>query len=166
MTWIPEFKPGIKFGFEWSTVPLSSQFWLTFGGKDPLLVALCMGWMYPLFPETKPLSAIAETTILSWPFPPTGNSGNPRHGSRWFWNNPAFLGSGNAILAPVLSRPIRFGMDDENGQNGYANWGQPGYWIEFLLRKSPRKKWWKTGGWKWTASENGINRAWPIPKWK
>jgi hypothetical protein len=109
MTEYPEFKPGDKVRVRMINGSASSQFWLTFGGKDPLLVAADGLDVSPIS-RNKTFIAIAETYDFIVTVPPTGKVEIRAMAQDGSGTTSAFLGSGNSILAPVLSRPDKIGM--------------------------------------------------------
>jgi CopA family copper-resistance protein len=105
----PEFKPGDKVRVRMINGSGSSQFWLTFGGEDPLLVSADGLNVLPIS-RNKTFIAIAETYDFIVTIPPAGKVEIRAMAQDGSGTTSAFLGSGNAILAPVVSRPDKIGM--------------------------------------------------------
>ncbi len=105
----PEFKPGDKVRLRIINAAASSQFWLTFGGEAPLLVAADGLDVVPVA-HNKTFIAIAETYDFIVTIPRNGKlevRATVQDGSG---QTSAFLGSGKVIPAPDVPRPDKIGM--------------------------------------------------------
>ena len=78
----PEFKPGERVRLRFINASASSQFWLTFGGEDPLLVAADGLDVVPV-KHNKTFIAIAETYDFIVTIPAKWKAGNPGIGAGW-----------------------------------------------------------------------------------
>jgi hypothetical protein len=87
----------------------SSQFWLTFGGEDPLLVS-ADGLNVEPVSRNKTFIAIAETYDFIVTIPPAGKVEIRAMAQDGSGTTSAFLGSGNALLAPEVLSPDKIGM--------------------------------------------------------
>ncbi|WP_425638630.1 multicopper oxidase domain-containing protein [Algoriphagus yeomjeoni] len=105
----PEFKPGEKVRVRIINGSGSSQFWLTFGDEDPLLVS-ADGLNIEPISRNKTFIAIAETYDFIVTIPPAGKVEIRAMAQDGSGTTSAYLGSGNAILAEVLPRPDKIGM--------------------------------------------------------
>jgi len=105
----PEFKPGDKVRIRMINGSTSSQFWLTFGGEDPLLVS-ADGLNVEPVSRNKTFIAIAETYDFIVTIPPAGKVEIRAMAQDGSGTTSAFLGSGNALLAPEVLRPDKIGM--------------------------------------------------------
>jgi hypothetical protein len=105
----PEFKPGDKVRIRMINGSTSSQFWLTFGGEDPLLVS-ADGLNVEPVSRNKTFIAIAETYDFIVTIPPAGKVEIRAMAQDGSGTTSAFLGSGKALLAPEVPRPDKIGM--------------------------------------------------------
>jgi hypothetical protein len=105
----PEFKPGDKVRIRMINGSTSSQFWLTFGGEDPLLVSADGLNVEPIV-RNKTFIAIAETYDFIVTIPPAGKMEIRAMAQDGSGTTSAFLGSGKALLAPEVPRPDKIGM--------------------------------------------------------
>jgi hypothetical protein len=105
----PEFKPGDKVRIRMINGSTSSQFWLTFGGEDPLLVS-ADGLNVEPVSRNKTFIAIAETYDFIVTIPPAGKVEIRAMAQDGSGTTSAFLGSGNALLAPEVLSPDKIGM--------------------------------------------------------
>ncbi len=138
----PQFKPGEKVRLRIINGSASSQFWLTFGGEDPLLVSADGLDVVPI-KRNKTFIAIAETYdfIVTTP---TGKKIELRamaqDGSGF---TTVLLGQGELLKAPIVPKPDQIGMmkqmakmkmrmgapalkfkpKDEDAHKMKANWG-------------------------------------------
>lgn len=138
----PNFKPGEKIRLRVINAAASSQFWLTFGGSDPLLIASDGIDVEPVV-HNKTFIAIAETYDFIVEIPANGKvefRATVQDGSG---QTSAFLGKGNILPAPDVERPDKIAMmlkmatmkmrmgapasklnpDEENPEKMKANWG-------------------------------------------
>jgi len=105
----PEFKPGDNVRVRFINGSASSQFWLTFGGKDPLLVSADGLDVEPII-HNKTFIAIAETYDFIVTIPASGKieiRATVQDGSG---QTSAFLGNGDILNAPDVPRPDKIGM--------------------------------------------------------
>ncbi len=104
-----QFKPGEKVRLRIINAAASSQFWLTFGGEDPPLVAADGLDVVPVR-RNKTFIAIAETVRFHRHHSSQRESGDPGHGAgrlRAFVHLP---GQGEIVAAPVVPRPNQYAM--------------------------------------------------------
>ena len=109
MTEYPEFKPGEKVRVRFINGAASSQFWLTFGGNDPLLVAADGLDVEPI-EHNKTFIAIAETYDFIVTIPDSGKieiRATVQDGSG---QTSTYLGTGEVLAAPDVMRPDKIGM--------------------------------------------------------
>ncbi len=104
----PGFQPGEKVRVRFVNAGAASYFWLTFGGKDPLLVSADGKDVVPL-KKNKTLIAIAETYDFIVTIPENGKleirataQDNSGYAS-------AYLGTGEVLMAPVIPEPDLIG---------------------------------------------------------
>lgn len=105
----PDFKPGERVRLRIVNGSASSQFWLTFGGEDPLLVAADGLNVVPVV-HNKTFIAIAETYDFIVTIPASGKlevRASVQDGSG---KTSAFLGQGAIVPAPDVPRPDKIGM--------------------------------------------------------
>lgn len=138
----PQFEPGDKVRLRIINAAASSQFWMTFGGEAPLLVAADGLNVVPV-KRNKTFIAIAETYDFVVTIPEKGKiefRATAQDGSGY---SSAYLGKGEAIPAPEVPRPDKIGMmmemakmdmrmgapamkfrpDEENPHELMRNWG-------------------------------------------
>ena len=104
-----EFKPGEKVRVRFINGAASSQFWLTFGGNDPLLVAADGLDVEPI-EHNKTFIAIAETYDFIVTIPDSGKieiRATVQDGSG---QTSTYLGNGEVLAAPDVMRPDKIGM--------------------------------------------------------
>jgi CopA family copper-resistance protein len=105
----PDLKPGEKVRVRLINGAASSQFWVTFGGNDPLLVAADGLDVEPIS-HNKTFIAIAETYDFIVTIPQSGKVEIRAMAQDGSGTTSAFLGNGIPILAQVLPRPDKIGM--------------------------------------------------------
>jgi len=138
----PEYQPGEKVRLRIINASASSQYWLTFGGEDPMLVAADGIRVVPV-EHNKTFIAIAETYDFIVTIPDEGQievRASVQDGSGI---TSAFLGFGDTLSAPDVPRPDKIGMmmemakmdmrmgtpamkfnpSEENPYKMRANWG-------------------------------------------
>ncbi|MBD3627738.1 multicopper oxidase domain-containing protein [Cyclobacterium sp.] len=111
----PQFEPGDKVRLRIINGAASSQFWMTFGGEDPLLVAADGLNVVPVR-HNKTFIGIAETYDFIVTIPQTGKiefKATAQDGSGY---TSAFLGKGEVIGAPEVQRPDKIGMMKQMAQ--------------------------------------------------
>ncbi len=111
----PRFEPGDKVRLRIINGAASSQFWMTFGGEDPLLVA-ADGLNVEPVNQNKTFIAIAETYDFIVTIPEEGKiefRATAQDGSGY---SLAYLGSGAIIPAPEVQRPDKIGMMQQMAQ--------------------------------------------------
>lgn len=141
----PEFQPGEKVRLRIINASASSQYWLTFGGEDPMLVAADGARVVPVT-HNKTFIGIAETYDFIVTIPEKGQievRGSVQDGSG---QASAFLGIGETHSAPDVPRPdkiammkqrakmdmrmgapaMKFNPSDEDSYEMRANWGMQG----------------------------------------
>lgn len=141
----PEFEPGEKVRLRIINASASSQYWLTFGGKDPLLVAADGPRVVPI-KHNKTFIGIAETYDFIVTIPNNGQievRASVQDGSG---QTSAFLGTGDILSAPDVPRPdkiammkqmakmnmrmgapaMKFNPSEVNPYEMKANWGMQG----------------------------------------
>jgi CopA family copper-resistance protein len=105
----PQFEPGDKVRLRIINGSASSQFWMTFGGEDPMLVASDGLNVVPV-KHNKTFIAIAETYDFIVTIPQKGKiefRAMAQDGSGY---STAYLGQGEILSAPVVERPDKIGM--------------------------------------------------------
>ncbi|MDX5423534.1 MAG: multicopper oxidase domain-containing protein [Hymenobacteraceae bacterium] len=105
----PEFKPGQKIRLRVINAAASSQFWLTFGGDTPLLVAADGPDVVPVRRD-KTFIAVAETYDFIVTIPQNGKlemKATAQDGSGY---SSTLLGQGPVIPAPDVPRPDKIAM--------------------------------------------------------
>ncbi len=123
----PEFKPGEKIRLRIINGSASSQFWLTFGGEDPTLVAADGLDVVPV-PHNKTFIAIAETYDFILTIPTSGKVEIRAMAQDGSGHSSTYIGRGETTRARrSQTQPIRY--DEANGRNEYAH-GRPGYQIQ------------------------------------
>jgi CopA family copper-resistance protein len=105
----PQFEPGNKVRLRIINGSASSQFWMTFGGEDPLLVAADGLDVVPV-KHNKTFIAIAETYDFIVTIPPTGKIEFRATAQDGSGHSSAYLGKGAIIPAPEVPRPDKIGM--------------------------------------------------------
>jgi CopA family copper-resistance protein len=138
----PEFKPGDKVRLRIINGSASSQFWLTFGGDDPLLVSADGLDVVPV-KRNKTFIAIAETYDFIITIPPVGKIELRAMAQDGSGITSVLLGQGEILKAPILPKPDQIGMmkqmakmkmrmgapalkfkpKDEDAHKMKANWG-------------------------------------------
>jgi len=105
----PKFQSGEKVRLRIINGSASSQFWMTFGGEDPMLVAADGLNVVPV-KHNKTFIAIAETYDFIVTIPEEGKiefKAMAQDGSGY---STAYLGQGETLSAPVVERPDKIGM--------------------------------------------------------
>jgi CopA family copper-resistance protein len=105
----PKFQAGEKVRLRIINGSASSQFWMTFGGEDPMLVAADGLNVVPV-KHNKTFIAIAETYDFIVTIPEEGKiefKAMAQDGSGY---STAYLGQGETLSAPVVERPDKIGM--------------------------------------------------------
>ena len=105
----PDFKPGERVRLRIINGGTSTQFWLTFGGEDPLLVAADGQDVVPV-KHNKTFIAIAETYDFLVTIPPSGKLEFRAMAQDGSGTASAFLGTGPVLAAPVLPRPDKIAL--------------------------------------------------------
>lgn len=105
----PEFTPGEKVRLRIINGAASSQFWMTFGGGDPTLVA-ADGLNVEPVKRNKTFIAIAETYDFIVTIPEKGKIEFRATAQDGSGSTSAFLGKGEALLAEEVPRPDKIGM--------------------------------------------------------
>ncbi|ADR22088.1 hypothetical protein MATR_02750 [Marivirga tractuosa] len=111
----PQFEPGEKVRLRIINGSASSQYWMTFGGKAPLLVAADGLNVVPV-KHNKTFIGIAETYDFIVTIPEKGKiefRATAQDGSGY---TSAFLGKGEVIVAPEVERPDKIGMMKQMAQ--------------------------------------------------
>lgn len=105
----PEFQPGDKVRLRIINASASSQYWLTFGGEDPTLVAADGPRVVPI-KHNKTFIGIAETYDFIVTIPADGQievRASVQDGSG---KTSAYLGVGDTLMAPDVPRPDKIAM--------------------------------------------------------
>ncbi|MEP4373856.1 MAG: multicopper oxidase domain-containing protein [Algoriphagus sp.] len=105
----PDLKPGEKVRVRFINGSASSQFWLTFGGADPLLVSADGLDVEPIV-HNKTFIAIAETYDFIVTIPDSGKIEIRATAQDGSGQTSAFLGNGNILSAPDVPRPDKIDM--------------------------------------------------------
>jgi CopA family copper-resistance protein len=104
-----QFKPGERVRLRIINAAASSQFWLTFGGEDPLLVAADGLDVVPVR-RNKTFIAIAETYDFIVTVPARGKMEVRAMAQDGSGHTSTFLGQGETVAAPVVPRPDQYAM--------------------------------------------------------
>ncbi|TPE41512.1 multicopper oxidase domain-containing protein [Pontibacter mangrovi] len=105
----PEYKPGQKVRLRVINAAASSQFWLTFGGDTPLLVAADGPDVVPV-KRDKTFIAVAETYDFIVTIPQNGKLEMKATVQDGSGHTSALLGQGPVIPAPDVPRPDKIAM--------------------------------------------------------
>ncbi|MFD1470271.1 multicopper oxidase domain-containing protein [Hymenobacter caeli] len=105
----PDLKPGERVRLRIINGGTSTQFWLTFGGGDPLLVAADGQDVVPV-KHNKTFIAIAETYDFLVTIPPSGKLELRAMAQDGSGTTSAYLGTGPVLAAPVLPRPDKIAL--------------------------------------------------------
>ncbi|TDN36931.1 copper oxidase [Hymenobacter sp. UV11] len=105
----PEFKPGEKVRLRIINGSSSTQFWMTFGGEDPLLVAADGQDVVPV-KHNKTFIAVAETYDFLVTVPANGQLEFRAMAQDGSGTTSAYLGTGPVVAAPVLPKPDKIGL--------------------------------------------------------
>ncbi|WP_181307989.1 multicopper oxidase domain-containing protein [Rufibacter sp. XAAS-G3-1] len=105
----PEFTPGEKVRLRIINAAASSQFWLTFGGEEPLLVAADGLDVMPV-QRNKTFIAVAETYDFIVTIPQNGKMEVRATVQDGSGQTSAFFGQGNTLSAPDVPRPDKVAM--------------------------------------------------------
>ncbi|MHA6250024.1 multicopper oxidase domain-containing protein [Pontibacter sp. CAU 1760] len=105
----PEFEPGQKVRLRFINAAASSQFWLTFGGEDPLLVAADGVDVVPVARD-KTFIAVAETYDFIVTVPQSGKMEVRASVQDGSGQTSAYLGTGQVLAAPDVPRPDQIAM--------------------------------------------------------
>nr|WKN38601.1 multicopper oxidase domain-containing protein [Tunicatimonas sp. TK19036] len=104
-----EFEPGKKVRLRFINAAASSQFWITFGGDDPMLVAADGLDVVPV-PRNKTFIAVAETYDFIVTIPQSGKMEVRATAQDGSGQTMAFLGKGSVVSAPDVPRPDKIAM--------------------------------------------------------
>lgn len=105
----PQFEPGDKVRLRIINGSASSQFWMTFGGDDPLLVSADGLDVVPV-KRNKTFIAIAETYDFIVTIPPVGKIEFRAMAQDGSGITSVFLGQGETLKAPIVPRPDQIAM--------------------------------------------------------
>nr|WP_240676280.1 multicopper oxidase domain-containing protein [Botryobacter ruber] len=105
----PEFRPGQRVRLRVINAAASSQFWLTFGGAPPLLVAADGPDVVPVA-HSKTFIAVAETYDFLVTIPHHGKIEMRATAQDGSGHTSAFLGQGPVLAAPEIPRPDKIAM--------------------------------------------------------
>ncbi|MGY5846416.1 multicopper oxidase domain-containing protein [Salegentibacter sp. HM20] len=105
----PEFEPGERVRLRFINAAASTQFWLTFGGETPLLVAADGLDVVPI-ERNKTFIAVAETYDFIVTIPESGKLEVRATAQDGTGQTSAFLGQGSVISAPEVPKPDLIGM--------------------------------------------------------
>lgn len=105
----PQFKPGDKVRLRIINGSASSQFWLTFGGEDPLLVSADGLDVVPI-KRNKTFIAIAETYDFIVTIPPDKKIELRAMAQDGSGITSVVLGQGETLKAPIVAKPDQIGM--------------------------------------------------------
>lgn len=109
ITEYPDLKPGEKVRVRFINGSASSQYWLTFGVKDPLLVSADGLDVEPVI-HNKTFIAIAETYDFIITIPESGKIEIRATAQDGSGQTSAYLGNGKILSAPDVPRPDKIGM--------------------------------------------------------
>jgi FtsP/CotA-like multicopper oxidase with cupredoxin domain len=105
----PDLKPGERVRLRIVNGSASTNFWMTFGGPDPLLVASDGQDVVPV-PHNKTYIAVAETYDFLVTIPPAGKLELRAMAQDGSGTTMAYLGAGPVVAAPVLPRPDKIAL--------------------------------------------------------
>ena len=105
----PQFKPGERVRLRIINGAASTQFWMTFGGEAPFLVA-ADGLLVEPIQRSKSFIAIAETYDFLLTIPEDGKTEIRFMAQDGSGIATAYLGQGTTVPAEVLPRPDQIGM--------------------------------------------------------
>lgn len=105
----PEFKAGEKVRLRIINGSSSSQFWMTFGGEDPLLVSADGLDVVPVI-HNKTFIAIAETYDFIITIPEKGKIELRAMAQDGSGSTSAYFGQGDTLYAAVLDKPDKIAM--------------------------------------------------------
>ena len=105
----PEFEPGEKVRVRIINAAASSQFWLTFGGQDPLLVAADGLDVVPVV-HNKTFIAVAETYDFIVTIPVSGKVEIRAMAQDGSGHSSTYLGKGEPLPAAIIPKPDQIGM--------------------------------------------------------
>ncbi|QED37163.1 copper oxidase [Antarcticibacterium arcticum] len=105
----PEFEPGERVRLRIINAAASTQFWLTFGGETPLLVAADGLDVVPV-EHNKTFIAVAETYDFIVTIPESGKLEARATAQDGTGQTSAFLGQGPVVSAPNVPKPDLIGM--------------------------------------------------------
>lgn len=105
----PEFEPGQRVRLRVINAAASSQFWLTFGGEKPLLIAADGLDVVPV-QHSPTFIAVAETYDFIITIPATGKLEMKATVQDGSGHTSAFFGQGTVIPAPDVPRPDKIAM--------------------------------------------------------
>jgi hypothetical protein len=105
----PDFKPGEKLRVRVINGGASTSFWMTFGGEDPVLVSADGHDVVPVV-KNKTFIGVAETYDFIVTIPKDGKIEYKIKAQDGSGTASAFLGSGEILAAPDVSRPDKIGM--------------------------------------------------------
>ena len=111
----PQFAPGERVRVRFINAGASSQFWLTFGGEDPMLVAADGLDVVPVA-HNKTFIAIAETYDFIVTVPPSGKLEIRATAQDGSGHTSAYLGQGEVLPAPEVERPDKITMMKQMAQ--------------------------------------------------
>lgn len=120
----PDFEPGEKVRLRIINASASSQFWLTFGGETPLLVAADGPEVVPVKRE-KTFIAIAETYDFIVTLPPSGKIEVRAMAQDGSGTASAFIGTGNIVAAEILDRPNKISLMKDMAKMKNMRMGAP-----------------------------------------
>ncbi len=105
----PDYKPGDKVRLRIINGSASSQFWMTFGGEDPVLVSADGLDVVPV-KHIKTFIAIAETYDFIITIPEEGRIEMRAMAQDGSGTTFAYFGEGETLEAEILERPDKIGM--------------------------------------------------------
>ncbi len=105
----PEFKPGEKVRLRIINGAASSQFWMTFGGETPMLIAADGNNVVPVA-HNKTFIAIAETYDFIVTIPQSGKIELRAMAQDGSGTTTAYFGNGTVLPAEILPKPNKIAM--------------------------------------------------------
>lgn len=147
----PELLPGERIRVRFINASASSQYWLTFGGENPLLVSADGLDVVPIIMD-KLFIGVAETYDIIITIPKSGQLEIRAMAQDGSGHTFAYLGAGDTLFAPVLPRPNKIEMMKKMAKMD-MRMGAPA--SKFMPKKEQPKKMMKNWGMKMKGKMEG-----------